>query len=218
MQTYLNNTFFETLIFDLDGTLYPRIIYLSEYYNFALKASKELLGLSDDEAKVFLESGNIFQNPIGEPGSVSSLLVRRGISLRNWNDYRNKYFDISIHVSLDIELVGTLQTLSKLYKLALITNNTSKITRQILNKLGLLETIFSVILTSDDNIALKPDIQSFAYVLKRLGTQPKSMLSIGDRYNVDIAPVLTIGGSGVLVYEPHEITEFSEKYLVVSHC
>lgn len=208
MQTFLNGIPFVAVVFDLDGTLYPRAIYSTVYYDFTRRALEDLLGLPDLEARELLRAAGILRTPSAYQGSVSTLLNSRGVPIREWNAYRDARFDMSELVREDSDLRSTLRHLAGRYTLALMTNNTAGMTRKVLRRLALLDGVFSVVLTSDENVGLKPDSRCFARAAEELAVSPEEMLSVGDRYTVDIEPLLGLGGSGLLVSGPSEIVDF----------
>jgi HAD superfamily hydrolase (TIGR01549 family) len=213
MKLYLYNNKFSAIIFDMDGTLYPRAIYMTAYFDFTFNALQNLFGLSPADARQKLQTHGINRNPVKAQGSVSRLITSMGLSIKEWNEYRDQRFDLSSLVNQNRNLSGTISEISKFVKLALVTNNTQLMTSNILRKLSIKESIFSVIVTSDNGFPLKPDTDSFSHIKRLLNVSINEIISIGDRYEVDVEPVLQLGGNGVVISTPEEITDFCEKYI-----
>jgi HAD superfamily hydrolase (TIGR01549 family) len=211
MRLYIRGSSFKAIVFDLDGTLYPRETYISAYYDFTLHALGELLHYGRKDAEEALRKENISGDPKAKQGSVSSLMVRLGVPIDFWNKYRDEKFALSRLVSYDPELEEGVRRLGSSYHLAIVTNNTLITTKNILAKLGLADADFSLIITSDSELSVKPISKCFIHVAERLTISPHAMLSIGDRFKVDIEPLLALGGSGILVSGPKEIPLIVEK-------
>jgi FMN phosphatase YigB (HAD superfamily) len=208
MKPFLNNDTFQLVIFDLDGTFYSRDKYIARYYEFAIKAVCELLSLSEDKAKQYFSLEGITPDPATSTGSVSSLVEKLGIPKETWNNYRNEHFDVSGLISKNEQLVKVISEFKQYYRLVLFTNNTAIMTNKILKRLGLSKDLFEYIFTSDSNMGIKPYGDKVFYYLKdHTHVEFVEMLSIGDRYEVDIAPLLGLGGSGVLIVSPEELRD-----------
>ena len=91
----------------------------------------------------------------------------------------------------------------------MVTNNTKKSTNRILDELCIKKDIFRNIYTSEDmyiSAVKKGKEYIYSLISKKERLQYKNMLSVGDRYSVDILPLLQQGGSGILVKSPSEIS------------
>jgi HAD superfamily hydrolase (TIGR01549 family) len=163
--------------------------------------------------KRLLLQNKISDNPSEPQASVSALMVKLGVPLEEWNRYRDERLSLADQISYDRTLEVTVRQLSAHFRLVINTNNTRHITNRILVKLGLSKCNFSLIVTSDSEMPVKPRSASFLYVADQLRTNPKEMLSVGDRYEVDIEPLLALGGSGVVVTGPEEIPCIAKELL-----
>ena len=212
MNRILKSNNYSILVFDLDGTLYPRNIYHKDYYIFTLQSIMELFSKSEDEAKEILISGGITPDSEEPQGSVSSLMKSLGMTLKSWNHYRDSKFDVSKLILPNRRLVLDLAIMAKNFQTVLLTNNTIFSTKRILSKLGFInQKPFNLIITSDFGLELKPNSESFNYIKKTFDIQFSNMISIGDRYDVDISPLIGLGGNGILISDPSEITTIALK-------
>jgi phosphoglycolate phosphatase/putative hydrolase of the HAD superfamily len=82
--------------------------------------------------------------------------------------------------------------------LALVSNNPRSVVEASLACLDV-GSAFELAIGLDDSLRSKPDPASFILALSRLGLGAESCLSIGDRYDVDIAPALGLGMGAILV-------------------
>jgi len=208
MKRFLYSNSFRLIIFDLDGTFYSRDRYIATYYKFAVQAICKLLSLSEGEVKEYLSQERITPDPTTSTGSVSSLVAKLGISKEIWNNYRNEHFDVSELILKNEQLTEVIAKLEQTCKLVLFTNNTDLMTNKILVRLGLMIDSFEYVITSDSSMGMKPyGHEVFYYLRDQTHIKFTEMLSIGDRYEVDIVPLIELGGSGVLITSPEELRD-----------
>jgi len=212
LKLYINESIFTLIIFDLDGTFYERRIYLKLYYDFAARFITSNTSMFTDEAYDYLKSKG-FDKSLGSV-SVTDLIKDLGISLSYWNKVRDNEFDISSLLKPSKELIASVNLICKNYKTAILTNNTKFSAIRILKKIGFPPDTFTYLHTSDDSNITKPMSEVFEIVADRLAVPYNEILSIGDRFEIDIEPVLKIGGSGVLVNGPQEVADFLQSELI----
>ncbi len=198
MKTYLKRENFGLVIFDLDGTLYPGEVYKKPYLDFAvsyLTENPDFHQADVTELKKEYASGS----------SVTAAMHGMGISKHKWNKIRDNGFDITKCLVPDAAFKKRVLKLCGRIRTAVLTNNTRKNSEKILTKLGFAVSDFSLIRTSDDLNHTKPSREAFMAVADHLNVPYDEILSIGDRFENDIAPVLHLGGSGVLVCGPGDL-------------
>jgi phosphoglycolate phosphatase/putative hydrolase of the HAD superfamily len=84
------------------------------------------------------------------------------------------------------------------FLLAVLTNNPLSIARRTLSCLGV-EDCFSALIGLDTCMISKPHPVPFRRAAESLGLPPERCVSIGDRYEIDIALPLEMGMGGILV-------------------
>lgn len=89
------------------------------------------------------------------------------------------------------EAVPCLQRLKQCYKLGIIANQLPGVSHR-LEQWGILR-YFSVIVTSSELGAAKPDLQIFRAALQQAGCLPHLCVMVGDRLDNDIAPAKKLG-------------------------
>ena len=82
--------------------------------------------------------------------------------------------------------------------LVVVTNNPVSTGQRSLAALGI-EDLFDDVIGLDTTMRSKPDPAPFRAALERIGRSAESVVCVGDRYDVDIAPALELGIGGVLV-------------------
>ena len=98
----------------------------------------------------------------------------------------------------DEELQKTLAALSERYKLLCVTNNPILPAQKTLAALGV-EKWIEVLVGLDSCNLSKPAKEPFLLAASKAGVPPQNIISVGDRYDLDIAPALELGMGGVLV-------------------
>lgn len=191
------------VVFDLDGTLYPQSLYLSRYVELVTRALRELTGMDQVESSRVVRAAGLSSGTSG--GSASALLASVGVPISAWNQYRDSLPDMSRLVAEDVELVTAVRALAAVVPTALVTNNTARGTGRVLAALGFGQADFAVTLTADAGLRPKPSYELFTAAARTLGCPPTTMVSIGDRWPVDIAPVVALGGGGILVDGPRQV-------------
>jgi len=208
MKQYIYSNKIKLIILDLDGTLYPRDLYFNKYYDFTVKSLNRLFNFSSDDAIRILNNFGISADHSKDQESISALIISLGMSIKDWNDYRDKNFNIESLVNPNKELVSYLKYLKRFYKIVIFTNNTKITSEKILNRIGIFnESIIDFLLTSDYGLELKPHKEGFEFIKVKFGLLFSEIVSIGDRESIDIKPLLDLGGNGILISNPSELLE-----------
>lgn len=186
MNTWLNNI--KTLAWDLDGTLYPATPKMNEAITqrlLTLIAKTRSCSLEEAEA-YYQDQKNILK-------SSTRVLDKLGL------DGQQFFLDVWAELPLG-EFIEPNPTLAQLFNQAgrlqhiMHTNSNSQQTvARKLACLGLSPNLFSVILTSGEMRAHKPDQKAFEILLETAGNQPEEILYLGDRVEVDLIPAKKIG-------------------------
>jgi HAD superfamily hydrolase (TIGR01549 family) len=214
MTTFIKPKRAVLLVFDLDGTIYPRSVYMALYYELGKLALAELAGVPASQTDSVLSDAGISREATTSTGSITQLLSELGVSRDAWNQFRDKHFDVSDRLSINHELVDVFQMLRSKYRLALLTNNTRVGMQRVLSRVGLDPAIFEIVITSDDGMNSKPSETPFIMLAQRLGVPYTAMLSIGDRQEIDIDPLTSLGGEGVLIEHPSDILTLARNELL----
>jgi len=209
MKTYLNHKPVKIILFDVDGTFYPAIFYIRVYYKFLLDTLYKFEGLKEDKARELLSDYGIYDYFDPEAKSGTDFMVSRGMTLEEWNEYRTKYYVLTgfknqSHVTMDV-----LESLAASYPLYIVSNNELNILLDMFNEMDIDPHIFTKMYTSidmqDHGKKLKKDV-IFKRVHDETGIDYENMLAVGDRYAIDIEPLISLGGQGIQVDTPEEIS------------
>ncbi|AEF83708.1 HAD-superfamily hydrolase, subfamily IA, variant 1 [Treponema primitia ZAS-2] len=188
------------LIFDMDGTLYTHEEYLKGQIDTIIAQFGKVRGKSFEEAREAVES---YQSEWasahgGRTISLGNTLAAFGITVEEGIRWREELIEPSLYLREDPRLRETLSTLSDSFALALVTNNPVLVARKTLACLGV-EEFFPVSVGLDTCGVSKPHEAPFIKAAELLGLPPKACVSIGDRYDIDLALPLELGMGGILV-------------------
>jgi len=189
----------EGLLFDFDSTLYTNPEY-ARFQNEALieRLAKER-GESLEATRALLDSLRAEDAAAGRgKTSLGALFDRLGIPIATSVAWREELIEPGRWLERDERLRGVLSSLVGRYALALVTNNPRSVGLKGLEAVGVSE-YFGAVVGLDDTMRPKPDPAPYRRAAAVLGLEPSACVCIGDRYDVDIAPALSLGMGAILV-------------------
>lgn len=187
------------LLLDFDGTLYMHKAYGAFQNDVLIERLARERGESLESMKTLLEARRAERRAAGGgPTSLGNLFVDFGVDIPTSVAWRLELIDPRKWLSPDPKLAGVLAELATRFGLALVTNNPAELGRRGLAALGIAASV-SVVVGLDDCMASKPDPAPYALAAKRLGVEAGSCISVGDRFDVDLAPALSLGMGGIEV-------------------
>lgn len=110
---------------------------------------------------------------------------------------------------------GVLEKLHERYKLAVISNTMSGVSRNFLDKSGLSNYFDLVVLSCDIGIR-KPDPRIFLYTLEKLEVDPSEALHVGNSMMYDVAGAKGVGMGVVWIVNKGEELTHQPDYIVSS--
>lgn len=187
------------LIFDLDNTLYTNPAYAAFQEDALVERLGRELGLGTEAAASRIAALRQERAAAGlGKTSLGKLFAAMGIEIATSVRWREECYEPAQWLKRDARLDRALGLLAKDYKLALMTNNPRLIGEKSLDALGV-RPRFSAIVGLDDTLTGKPGAEPFIETARRLGLEPRLCVSIGDRFDVDLAPAMELGMGAVLV-------------------
>ncbi|MDR1420103.1 MAG: HAD family hydrolase [Treponema sp.] len=188
------------LLFDMDGTLYTHGEYARVQRELPLRR------LAEKRGKTFAEMDGIVRRlgdeweagHGGKKASLGTIFEALGVSIAESAAWRGELYEPERYLVPDPALRLCLLALASRYALAVVTNNPVSIARRTLACLSVRD-LFGVIVGLDTCLVSKPDRAPFLRAAELLGVSPSRCLSIGDRYDIDIAVPLELGMGGILV-------------------
>jgi HAD superfamily hydrolase (TIGR01509 family) len=187
------------LVFDLDNTLYTNPAYAAFQEKVLVERLGRELGIGAEAAAARIAALRAERAAAGlGKTSLGKLFAALGIEIPTSVRWREECIEPAAWLKKDPRLDKALAALSKDYALALMTNNPRLIGEKSLDALGV-RPRFSVLVGLDDTLTGKPAPEPFAEVARRLALEPRRCVSIGDRFDVDLAPAMELGMGAILV-------------------
>lgn len=195
------------LVFDLDNTLYTNPAYAAFQEDALVERLGRELGVDAAAAadKIAALRADREKTGLGKT-SLGKLFAALGIEIATSVRWREEAYEPAKWLKKDARLDRALRLLSKDFRLALVTNNPRLVGEKSLEALGVCDH-FSVLVGLDDTYSGKPAPEPFIEVSKRLGLDPSACVSIGDRFDVDLAPAMELGMGAILVDGVEDVYE-----------
>ena len=210
MKTFLKSTLkpsdFKVAIIDIDNTLYKNDSYLFHQEDSLMFLASKYKDVDFAEFKEYVKIlKEIYHEMNNINSTLSNVLSFLGISLDQIISMRESSIKPSKYLNYDDLLFKSITDLSNIYSLVALSNNPEKITKEVLGILKI-RRFFSHIIGPETYGLLKPSlkiIENIRALFRNL--EYEEILSIGDRFNVDLNPVITLGGGGILIQNIKDI-------------
>jgi phosphoglycolate phosphatase/putative hydrolase of the HAD superfamily len=188
------------LVFDMDLTLYTSPEYGRAQIDSLVARLGEVMGRSFEEMdrEVNEYRSRFSASHGGKKPSLTSILLHYGISMARNIRWREETCEPARFLGEDKRLKMTLSGLSARYALGVVTNNPVLVARKTLAVLGV-EDCFAGLVGLDTCMTAKPERLPFVKITELLGRRAETCVSIGDRYDIDLAMPLELGMGGILV-------------------
>ncbi len=199
----------KTVVFDVDGTLYPnyQMLFISiplfiKYPRFvkAFGKMRRNIRRGEIEGGVRASQARIISEYLQIPEEDAARDIER-IIYDEWQ----KMFSIIRPFRGVKEVLGFLK--DKGYTLAVLSDFPPE---KKLDFLGV-SRYFDVVLCSDDSGYLKPDPRAFSFLLERLGIRGEEVLFVGNNYFYDIVGAKEAKMVGALKVSPLKLYNFFVK-------
>jgi FMN phosphatase YigB (HAD superfamily) len=194
------------VVFDIDGTLYDNREYAQYQVDVLIERLARERGEAVEDTRRTVEQWReeYAEAHGGTRQSIGNTFAGLGIPMEVSVRWREELIDPSIHLSLDTRLVQVMGLLSRELRLAALTNNPVAVGRRTLQVLGI-EEFVPIVVGLDTTLRSKPDTTPFREVARALKLEPSCLVSVGDRYHVDIEPACRIGMGAILVDDVKDV-------------
>ena len=201
----------QTLIFDIDSTLYTNSAYAYEQVDCQVREFAKIRNMTFDEARklVFDFRKKFAEENGGKKISLGNLLTNFGIPIEQSVKWRNDLMRPEDFLVRDEKLIYELQILSKKYKFICVTNNPVKPARKTLEVIGISD-FFEHIVGLDTCYKSKPAREPFEKALELTKTTAENAVAIGDRYDLDIELPLRMGMGGIEVSGVEDVYDLNK--------
>jgi len=199
------------LLFDLDNTLYSHNEYMQTQIDLPIMRLAQLKGKTfeqmNSEVSAFRKNWAASHN--GQSISLSNSLLSFGVSIEENIRWREELYVPEDYLCEDKRLRSVLLRLASRFSLAVVTNNAVSVAVRTLSVLGVYD-ILGKITGLDTCKASKPNREIFLNAAQICGVPPGLCVSIGDRYDIDIALPLEMGMGGILVDGVEDVYKLPE--------
>ena len=187
-------------IFDLDCTLYTNPRYAQAQTDVLIERLAIARGQNEKTMLAEVEAYRAAwseQNG-GRKLSLGNAFVAFGVPIEQSIRWRKEAIHPEMYLKTDPKLVAALARLSRIARLAVVTNNPVSIANRTLAALGVRNRFHSIIGLDTCGVS-KPHRAPFLKAAEELDVLPRHCISVGDRYDIDIALPLELGMGGILV-------------------
>lgn len=190
----------KAIIFDIDSTLYTNAEYAFEQVDCQVRRFASLRGITNDQARKMVADyrKKYARENDGKKVSLSNTLLSFGVSIEQSVQWRRELIEPADFLGKDKQLQEALAALGRRYKLLCVTNNPVLPAQKTLDALGVADLIEVLVGLDTCNLS-KPAKEPFVLAAKKAGVSPSCIVSVGDRYDLDLAPALELGMGGILV-------------------
>lgn len=193
------------VLFDVDGTLYTNEAFLREQTDVLVERLATYLEVACEEAEWRVKEAKAqYLKRTGEPASLSIAFRELGIDFDTSVAWRTELIKPEGRLAADYRLVPLIRAIAQRTPVAVITNNPVAIAQRTLDVLGL-RRAFPVVVGLDTTMRSKPHWDIFQAALDALGADADATVMVGDRYGVDLAPIVVRGGGGFLVQSRQDL-------------
>lgn len=192
----------------MDGTLYDIGDLIKHNFNQETIFLMDKLNVTKDEAEKMLTDNHIYPYVAKDAKSCTEYFLSLGLNIDEWNKIRSKDMPVDNINSENSVSIDTVNEYRKYAHTVLVSNNTRSNICAILNHLNISEDCFDMIIAKDSSGIYTPDkTDNFKKAADSFNVAYKDVLSIGDRYNTDLLPILNLGGKGLWVTGPKGVKE-----------
>lgn len=200
-----------TIIFDIDGTLYTSAAYVFEQVDAQVRHLAHIRGRPEDEVRkeIFEFRKRWASEHQGRKISLGNTLISFGISIEESIRWRETLLSPENYLKEDPRLAEVLDELAQDYRLICVTNNPVAAARRTLDVLGVSSRLPDII-GLDTCMKSKPDAEMLHLAAEMTGAVVEECLSVGDRYDIDLALPLQMGMGAILVSGVEEVYSLPE--------
>ena len=205
------------IIFDIDSTLYRNSEYAFEQIDVQIREFAKERSIQPEEARQLVaEKRRAWaESHSGQKISLANVMVSLGVPVSKSIEWRRSLINPADFLSPDELLCKAVSLLEQKYKIICVTNNPVSTGTRTLEALNLFQFFFENpngmgLIGLDTCGVSKPAPEPFELAFKELGVKPENCISVGDRYDIDLAYPLSAGAGGILVNGPEDVIKMTE--------
>ena len=199
------------ILFDVDSTLYTNPEYAGSQIDLPIEKLARMRGITfkqmNDEMDQYRDNWKKEHN--GQGISHGNIFKAFGVSISESVKWREELCVPERYLSKDPRLRSTLELLGSRFTLGVVTNNPISVAHRTLSVLGV-DDMFSALIGLDTCGVSKPHVDILTRAAALCGASFDSCVSVGDRYEIDIALPLKLGMGGILVDGVEDVYKLPE--------
>lgn len=213
-----NEKNYKIIIFDFDETLYFHPRALDFYVKFIKNAICDLSGCDEKKAMSLIHKYGFDQR--GEKRvSFAKTCKEFGIDVEAWDKYKiTHFFEVDYDGAYTVDN-SLLEELAKNYTLLILSNELYEHIIYKAQKLKINLSVFDRIYAPSavKGIPATSKKETFIKICEDYKAAPQQLFAIGDRYQVDVLPLIEIGGKGTQVADTIELEKILKNELLPIH-
>jgi phosphoglycolate phosphatase/putative hydrolase of the HAD superfamily len=188
------------ILFDMDSTLYTHEEYAKTQIDLPVKRLAQEKGKSFEQMKIEVEGyrKKWAESHGGHTISLGNSLLAFGVTIENTILWREELYRPEDYLSEDKQLKSAMEHLASYFTLAVVTNNPVSVVKRTLSVLGINEIINKIVGLDTCRVS-KPNKIILEKASEICGVDPSKCISVGDRYDIDLALPLEMGMGAILV-------------------
>lgn len=201
----------KAVLFDIDSTLYTNPEYAAFQVEVLIRelASRRSVPLEKMRLEVQSARDRISEKT-GKATSLGNAMAELGVDIPTSVAWRERLIRPRDWLRRDEKLVEALDALKDRLSLAAVTNNPRSVGSASLDALGV-RAFFRAVVGLDDTMVSKPAREPFELAARLLDAPVSSCISVGDRWDVDLAVPLDLGMGAVLVVGVQDVYRLLEE-------
>jgi phosphoglycolate phosphatase/putative hydrolase of the HAD superfamily len=187
-------------LFDIDRTLYTNDEYAQSQIDLPIEHLARLRGKTFEQmnAEVAEYRKNWADSHNGKEISLGNTFLHLGVSIEDTIRWREELCRPEDYLCENKKLRAVLMELASHFSLAVVTNNPLSVAVRTLSVLGV-HDILQKIVGLDTFGLSKPNERILLEAARLCGVSREKCVSVGDRFDIDIALPLELGMGGILV-------------------
>ena len=207
----------EALLFDMDSTLYTNEEYANSQIDLLVERLAHVQSKTSAQMKYEIDEyrKNWAAEHEGKAISLGNVFKAFGVSMEDNIRWREELCQPEKYLCCDKNLRSALLKLSSCFALAVVTNNPVSIATRTFSVLGISDILNKIVGLNTFGIS-KPHEILFKRAAQLCCASIEHCISIGDRYDIDIALPIELGMGGIQVKGVEDIYKLPQ--LLMKNC